>query len=173
MAQTMVGSKINLQQTLANEKTGTTAYAVIHLHGVTRNLIAEQIMSRTVVAPMVDIGHSVATILVICCKVAIHLTRQRHAYCGTGIERTGTIIVPVGDCGRAELLGHKRGLERTGCNGIIHIGTHHHRVGHIGLNRQFLRSTDRRRIILRHLHLLLHLCLRDKGREQQQCYDII
>ena len=166
VAQTMVGSKINLQQTLADEKTGTTAYAVIHLHGVARNLFAEQIMSRTVVAPMVDIGHSIATILIICCDVTIHLARQRHADGCTGIERTGSIIVPVGDCSRAEVLGHKRGLERTGCDCIIHIGTHHHRIGHIGLDCELLRSANRRRVILRHLHLLLHLCLQGKGRKQ-------
>ncbi len=171
VTQLSVAVNVELQDMPSQDQPRAAAQTVAHLSGVRRHLLAREILAVAVVAPMVGIGHSVSAILVVGRHIDVALARERRAESALGIERTRTVIVPIGYGGGLEILGEQRRLIRTRRDRIVDIGLHGDRIGHIGHQREFLRRADARGVILRHLDLLGHL-RRYGGRQAEQRYDI-
>ena len=170
VAQLLVAEYIDLKHVAPHDQSGTAAHAVTHLRDARCNLLAQIVAAVAIVAPMVHVGHGIAAILVVSRDIYVGLARQGHTERTARIERTRTVVIPICDRRRTEILYQHRRLVRTRRNLILYIRLHGDRIGHVGYDGEFLRRLDHRHIILRHLHLLGHLRRRRHRQRRHQQY---
>ena len=82
----MVAHDIYLKYARPEEQTCTATDGIVHLRSLTLNLLASDVITRTVVAPMVKVRHCVATILIVSSNIHIGLACPGHTCSGTSIE---------------------------------------------------------------------------------------
>ena len=103
---------------------------------------------------VIDVGHGVADPRLLRRDIAIERRVGRVAAAQFQVERQRTVELPIGDRRRADRACGQRGRQRQRRDPVVDLGTHTHRIGHIGLNGEFRGPLDAGHIGLGHFDLL-------------------
>ena len=123
-----------------------------------RGVLHAEIVPYLGILPLVvDIPHDIARRGILRRGVEIQHRVERIPRAGLHIERQRTVELPVSHRRRTDRARRERRAQRQRRDGIVDLGTHARRVGHIGLYGQFRGALHLRNIRLGHLDLLLDL----------------
>ena len=121
------------------------------------------------IAPLVvDIAHHIPRPGVLARSIEIQHRIERVAHPGLEVERQRAVEFPVGYRRRADRPRGEGRLQRQRCDRIVDLGTHLHRVGHVGHDGEFRRPLHTRHIGLGHFDPFLDLRARAPGQCRHQ-----
>ena len=158
--------EVALEHVAAEIFTRSGADAVEHPRRIV--LDAEVVPDLGIAPLVVDIAHHIPCPGVLARSIEIQHRIERVAHPGLEVERQRAVEFPVGYRRGTDRPRGEGGLQRQRRDRIVDLGTHLHRIGHVGYDSEFRRSLHTRHIGLGHFDPFLDLRARAPGQCRHQ-----
>ena len=155
MEQTVLIGELSLENMLADIIPCGGTDAVGHADGIPDR--TEVVADVGITPRMVEITQRVTGIVVLRRNVEIELGIERVPRPGLEVAPPRTVELPISDRSGADGPSAERSLDGQRRDGIVDVGIHEHRIGHVGLDRELDGALQTGHVSLGHLDHLFDL----------------